>query len=287
MKRVGLNYGPSFQGMAGITAGPMQGTATASLSDRYQSSETSYQLHMTTIDLCLQLFTVGMSEGISRRMTKLCVPTDIEELYISQENPELQAEVVASSISKGAISGDAIAMADGKVVLHLKGGKFSPLEGQDTSGDSDTVAAAQLDWKLDIGFIPASNLMYSFASLKEDRLKVEKLALLCILKVRHRIAMSGSEFSHLKKFHSWCDLQAARAEKGEYDIVEEAQILARLNHDERLTLIGTTSKEVEESRGVDIGKVLMNILEYCETIFQEKIDPIEVLLKDDGFQEHL
>lgn len=284
MKRVGLNYGLSFQGLSEITASPDHRTAAASLFDRHRPSEPAYQLHPTTIDLCLQLFTVGISEGIARRLTKLCVPTSMEELYIRRGNPEVRAEVVASSTGKGTISGDAIAIADGEVVLHLKNGKFSALEDQATSEGSDTVAGAQLEWKRDIDFVPASNLMRPYASVKDELLQLERLALLCILETRHRISSLETKVDHLKKFQAWLDLQAVRAEKGQYDLVEEAQSLATLNQQGRLKAIDATNAEVQSSVVAGMDKVLLRVVDQCEALFEEKVDAIGVLIQEDGLK---
>ncbi|KAL8728458.1 MAG: hypothetical protein Q9181_005336 [Wetmoreana brouardii] len=130
MKRVGLNYGLAFQGLTDVNAGPNCGAAVASLSDRHGSDSALYQLHPTTIDLCLQLFTVGMTEGIARRLQKLYVPTAVEELYICQGTPDLRAKVQVSSQAKGSVVGDAIIMAGTRLAMVIKGGKFSPLEDQ-------------------------------------------------------------------------------------------------------------------------------------------------------------
>ena len=284
MKRVGLNYGPSFQGLTEITASPNHGTAAASLFDRYRPSETTYQLHPTTIDLCLQLFTASVSEGIARRMTKLCVPTNIEELYIRRGSPEIQAEVVASSTKKGTISGDAIAIADGEVVLHLKQGKFSPLEDQATVEDSDTVAGAQLQWKRDIDFVPASSLMRPYASVRDESLELERLSLLCMLETRHRILSLETKVDHLRKFQAWLDLQARRAEEGEYDLVEDARELARLNQQGRLEAIDSINSQVQRGIGAEIGKVLLRLVDQCSAMFEEEVDPIEILLQEDGLK---
>ena len=284
MRRMGLNYGPSFQGLTEMTTRPNHRTAAASLLDRYRPSESTYQLHPTTIDFCLQMFTASASEGIARRMTKLCVPTNIEELYIRRGSPKIRAEVVASATKKGVISGDAIAIADGEVVLHLKQGKFSPLKDQATIENGDTVAAAQLHWKRDIDFVPASNLMRPYASVRDESLKLERLALLCMLETRHRISSIEAKIDHLKRFQAWLDLQASRAERGEYDLVDDAQQLARLNQRGRLEAIDLASSKVQRSIGASIGKVLLRIVDQCEAMFEAKVDPIDILLQEDGLK---
>lgn len=284
MKRTGLNYGPSFQGLEAISAHPSRGTAVASLLDRYRPFESAYQLHPTTVDHCLQLLTVAASKGIARNLTTLCVPTTIEELYIHQGSPEMQAEAIASSTPNGTIHGDAIIMADGEVVFHLKGGEFSPLEGSDPTESPDTVAAARLEWKADINFVPAESLIHPYKKVRDSAVKLERLALLCMLETRHRVSSVDTNIDHLKKYRSWLDLQAARAQKGEYVLVHEAKEFANLSQEERLALIESANKDMEQMLGAEISKVLLRIVEYCQAMFEGTFEPIEILLRDDGLQ---
>jgi hypothetical protein len=51
MKKVGLNYGDTFQGLGDISTMPGKTTAVATLAGSLKS-ESFYQLHPTTIDLC-------------------------------------------------------------------------------------------------------------------------------------------------------------------------------------------------------------------------------------------
>ena len=283
MKMVGLNYGPSFQGLADITASPNSKTAIASLADQPSSSEARYLVHPTTIDACLQLFTTAASQGVARHLTKLSVPTNIEELYFRQGSSQMRAVVTAASAAMKATGGNATIMADSTVILHLRGGVFSPLE-EDPIEQTDTVAGAQLAWKPDIDFLPATKLMHPLESLREVIMKVERLALLCMLETRHRISSLETNVEHLKKFRSWLDLQANRAERGEYDLIKEAPEYESLNSEKRLEALSAASREVEASVCANVGKILLSLLEQCKAMFKEELDPLEILLKDDGLK---
>lgn len=284
MKRIGLNYGPRFQGLTEISAGPNCGTSVASLFDQYRSDGALYQLHPTTIDLCLQLFTVGIAEGTTRHLQRLCVPTEIDELYIRQGIPEIRAKVVASSFGNGTTRGDAVAMAGNEVVVQLKGGKFSPLEDRVPTAVDDPIAGAQIDWKPDIEFVPADKLMRPSVSRKDNIFKLENLALLCILETHHQLSCLETKVDHLQKFQAWLAIQVNRAESGTYALIEEAPRLARLDHKERLKLIELESAEVEKSIVTVIGKILLRIVGRCKEIFAGQVDPIDILLQEDGLK---
>lgn len=284
MKRVGLNYGPSFQKLTDISAGPNSGTSVASLFDQHRSNGALYQLHPSTIDMCLQLFTVAVTEGTARRLQKLCVPTEIEELYICQGIPQMRAKVNASVSSNGMIMGDAVAVAGNEIVLQLKGGKFSPLENRVSTDVEDTVAGAQLDWKPDIEFMHGDELMRPCKVPREDIVKIERLALLCILETHYQVSCLETTVDHLKKFQTWLAVQVGRAESGTYALIEEAPRLACLSHNERLDSIKIASIEVEQSVSAGVGKILLRILGQCKAIFAEQVDPIDVLLQEDGLK---
>lgn len=283
LKRVGFNYGPCFQKLFDISAGPSCGTSVAGLVDQYRTHNNSYQLHPTTIDCCLHLFTVAMSEGTSRHLQKLCVPTEIEELYVCQGAPQMRVKVTASSLGKGAIVGNATAMVGDNVVLQLKGGRFSPLDnGGRTEYDVDPIAGAQLQWKPDINFIPAQKLMRPRVSFKDEIVKLEVLALLCILETHHEVSGLETKADHLKKFQAWLAIQVERARTGNYTLIEEAQKFSQLSHEERLTTIAIKSREVATGVGADIGQILLRIQAQCKAIFAQEVDPIDVLMQGDG-----
>lgn len=285
MKRVGLNYGPAFQGLTDISAGPQCGASAASLVDKYRSGRASYQLHPTTIDLCLQLFTVGMTEGVTRRLRRLCVPTEIKELYIRQGIPEMRAKTVASSSTNGVIRGDSVAMAGNEVVIQLQGGKFSPLEDQVSTDVDDPISGAQLEWKPDIDFMHGDKLMQPQVSPKNDIVSLERLAVLCILETRHQLSHLETKADHLRDFQAWLDAQENRAESGAYALVEEARTLARLSHDERLESIAIARAEVEKGVCAEVGTILLRVLERCKAVFAEQVDAVDVLLQDDGLKK--
>ncbi|KAI9658048.1 MAG: Type I Iterative PKS [Bathelium mastoideum] len=256
--------------------------ASASLVDRERDVENVYQIHPTTIDQCLQLFTVAMSKGVSRHMSKLCVPTSIEELYIKQGTRDMQIEVDAQATKNGSISGDAFAVAGGDCVLRLRGAKFSPLDDGDSSEEVDTIAGAFLHWKPDIDFAPLDQLIRVRASLKESKVRLEELTLLCILESSHRITSIDTKSDHLVKFRSWLGMQGDRAKRGEYKSVEDAQQLPQLDRAERLRRIQQLDDDIQTTAVANVSAVIIRLLSHCEDIFNEKTEAIDVLLQDGG-----
>jgi hypothetical protein len=97
-EKVRLNYGPAFQGLKDVSALPGKTTAVATLVTTIES-DTYYSFHPTTIDHCLQVIALGMSDGLDRHMSRLCVPTRIEQLYVSanKAQQEMKARAIAAT----------------------------------------------------------------------------------------------------------------------------------------------------------------------------------------------
>ncbi|KAL6825085.1 putative polyketide synthase [Trichoderma camerunense] len=240
MKKVGLNYGPDFQGLSNISAHPGRNTATATIRKRDPTMVPYYPLHPSIIDLVLQVFTVAIADGLTRKLKQLCVPTYIDELYISNGQPEMRLGTAAVSSATGAIRGSATIMADNKVILSLRNGEFSPLESGDTD-EACPLPAAHLHWKPHVDFIAQNNLIHSVRSPPGEVAKVEKLALLYQLDLLRRIERLSTS-AHLAHFHKWLTKQRTKALNGNYENVLDCACLARLSSNKMNTEIDTTKK---------------------------------------------
>ncbi|KAL9623833.1 MAG: hypothetical protein Q9160_001824 [Pyrenula sp. 1 TL-2023] len=282
MKRLGLNYGPAFQGLRDISACPNSQAAVATIIDECRLTNAVYQIHPTTIDKCLQLFTVAATQGTTRRLQKLCMPTEIEEIYIRQGASEIHTKAFSSSLTNGAIKGDAVAMAGNETVIHLKGGSFSPLEDQSPTDVADSIAGTQLLWKPDVDFLSVDTLVRARGDFKDVIYQLERLSFLCVLETRHQVSQVRTEVEHLQKYHRWLDEQVVAAETGKYSILDDAQSLVELAHEERLDSMKTLGAEVAKGPGAEIGKILLRIVYQCKEMFAGEVVPISLLLQDDS-----
>jgi hypothetical protein len=90
--RVGLNYGPEFQGLTRITSLITDCLAAAKALNPRTCQEGSFLFHPAATDACFQLGIVAMATSAGRNFTKLCVPTMIEELKVSRSALEMPAQ---------------------------------------------------------------------------------------------------------------------------------------------------------------------------------------------------
>ncbi|KAH0565158.1 Type I Iterative PKS [Trichoglossum hirsutum] len=280
MKEIGLRYGPAFSGLKDISAGVKDQTAVGTISSEIAQAGSPYQLHPATIDTCLQLLSVAASRGIPRSIGQLCVPTYIEELYIRRSPYAVQAKAVASTTSKGGINGDATALAEGEIVLRLKGLRLSPLDGADAAKHLNPHTAAELDWKPDIDSIDLKGLVKPRKGLKELYLLLEKLTLLCVIETQQKLSSRQPCSSHLAKYRAWVEFQVDRAKQGNYVLVPDARDLLSLDSQGRRTLVSVTYKEVHRTEAHAVGTAILRVFEFSEDIFEGRVDPLKLLLKD-------
>ena len=280
IKNIGLNYGPAFQGLRGITTSTTSQTAVASMINPISPNESEYQIHPSTLDVCIQIFSAAVAEGLPRKIGTLAVPTAIEELYVSRPESVMQMEAHASTTVRGAVAGSGVATSNGKVVLDLKGLKMSPIETDDGTDDHDPHAAVRLEWNKDIDFADASTLIRPTKTVREPYLLVERLTLLCIIEAGHRLKTDQTDLDHLEKFRAWLTYQTSRAQDGEYPLVKDPQCFVAMDSSDRLSLIESTMKEVQATEGALIGRIIKRVFDASSFIFDGKTDALELLASD-------
>ncbi|KAL0936929.1 polyketide synthase [Colletotrichum truncatum] len=281
MRRVGLNYGPRFQGMEDISAEPGSGRVSASISDHHDSNESSYQLHPSTIDFCLQLQIVAAAEGLPYRINNICMPTYIEEMYVGQASSEMRVAGQANSSSRGTIRGSATATSDDLLALSITNARFSVLDDSGVGQDKDTVAAAQLQWKPDVDFVSLSDLIRPRKCLREVLSKLERLTLLSMVKTLQLV--EGIQITgHLYRFRYWLASQRTRAAQGEYRHVDDAEALACLTEPQLSAEIESATEDVRKTGGFEVAELILRAMSNAPNIFNGKVKPIEVLMANDG-----
>ncbi|KAM0470501.1 hypothetical protein ACHAPX_009867 [Trichoderma viride] len=281
MKKVGLNYGPEFQGLSDISAYPGRRTAAATIKNRDPTLGPYYALHPSIIDLVLQAFTVAIADGLTRQLGQLCVPTYIDELYISNGQPEMRLGTAAISSATGAIRGSATIMADNEVVLSLRNGEFSPLE----SGDEYTTGpmpAAHLHWKPHIDFISPNNLIYSVQPLSDvgEVANIEKLALLYQLSILQYIERTQIPNSY-ERFNNWLTKQRVKALNGNYENVPDSAHLAQLGPIKAKAEIEHLKEHLPQTGCARVANILHQLAMGAEAIFRGEQSMNDVL-RDDG-----
>lgn len=280
MKRVGLDYGPVFQGMDLISAATDKQVAVATVSNVEIPGGSLYAIHPATIDQCFQILTVAAFQGQGRKFQQLAVPTYIEELDISPVGTQsMRIEAVSALSGKGAFTGDVSMQGINGTVLHMKGFRSSILENGDSAID-DVRLITQIEWKTDSDFCELGNFMEPCITPRKEWPLLEELFLLCIMEHQDQVMISETTPDHLRKFFGWMQTLVKSARSGTYNVLPETQALCKLNSFERLARIKVISAEVEETDFAVAAIAIRRLFDDSASIYKGETKPLDVLMKD-------
>lgn len=278
LKNAGLNYGGAFEGLAEISAGVIAKSGNASI-DAYQGP---YLIHPTTVDMCLQLFSVAVSNGIPRRFDRVFMPVSIEALEVRKSNSNLTVQAVAVSSSRKVIKGYVVARKeDQQPAISMRGVKLSPLETSKELAKSESSSIAQLEWRPCIDLCNPADLIFASGGSRASRILCEKLTILCIVETSLRLEALQTPLKHLEKYRSWLKVQLALAQEGRYDLIQDAQKLSRLSSAERIVLISDLCQEAKSTDAAALATAINVILHSAEDVFQGKFQALEPLMQGD------
>jgi acyl transferase domain-containing protein len=159
LKKAGMNYGPAFQGLERLSAHPVTNSAVSHISNVSGPADSVYQIHPSTLDTCIQLFTTAACKGQARSFSTVpFVPTWIGEAYVKRPHSEIVVRADATFGQKGAIDGTCLGFAGDDPAVILRDVKMSPLGDASSSRGDDPHAAVTLSWMPDLSLTTIDRL---------------------------------------------------------------------------------------------------------------------------------
>jgi acyl transferase domain-containing protein len=159
LKKAGMSYGPAFQGLERLSAHPVTNSAVAHVSNASGPADSAYQLHPSTLDACIQLFTTAACRGQARSFSTVpYVPTWIGEVYVKRPQDEIVVRADANFGQKGAIDGTCVGFSGDDPAVILKDVKMSPLGNAGSSRGDDPHAGVTLSWMPDLSLTTIDRL---------------------------------------------------------------------------------------------------------------------------------
>ncbi|KAF2138887.1 uncharacterized protein K452DRAFT_276732 [Aplosporella prunicola CBS 121167] len=288
MSKVGINYGPKFQGMEDISTHPVENFAVAKVTNTVNPNDSVYQLHPTTTDFAIQLFSVAAWKGQSRDFVQMPLPAYFGEIYMKRPKTDLKLQLSSSVTvtARGAVHGNGFATVGNEVVLELRNLHLAPAADDAAGVDADPHAGVRLQWKPDIAFLDSKDLLRTRKSIKYCYPAVQKLLLLCSIECTRRLAdLPPSALPHLEKFKKWLSTHVQQAKAHGYEAVDDASSLFTLSSTERLSLIEATAKEVEASDAAAVGNAILCIFENSEAIFKGEAEALDLLMEGEKLRK--
>ena len=279
---IGLVYGPEFQGLTAITSSTTESLSTGEITNSRSRQEAPFVFHPASMDACLQLLLVAMAKGLNRNIAQLSVPTMIEELDISRSALKMYASAWDLD-SQGDAQIECVA--DGKIVLRLRGCRLAPLDDERTIALSDRHAAARLKWHPDFDFVDVSTLFKAPVSEREELRLQEEMTLLCMLDSAERLQNIIPEQPHFTKYRDWIWQEICRAESDEYPLIERTSSLVKLSRPDRLTILKDRFSRLLRTPKGPVATGVMRVCDNVEAIFTGKTDTLDVLMRDNVLTE--
>lgn len=283
MARIGLVYGPEFQGITALFSSTSEDFVAGEIKKSTARQDGPFLFHPAAIDACLQLSLAAKARGNGRNFTQLCVPTMIEELDISRSERHMNVKAWSSNDPKE-VGIDCVA--DSRTVLRLRGPRLTPLDDDKIMTNLDRHAAARLQWYSDFDFMDIRPLFTVPVNPNEIKRLLEELTLLCLIDSAERIKGLETEQAHYLKFRKWLQREVRQAESGENTVVENSASYLEFSRPDRLEMIKDRVERLSTKRS--IGLVATGITRICENaegLFTGQVDALDLLMEENFLTE--
>jgi hypothetical protein len=202
LKERGLEYGPRFRLLQHISAHPTQLSATASL----ERDGSSGIVDAPTIDQCLQLIAVAMSNGLPRRCVAVGMPVYIQEVFVGKAGPDVFLEATATGTALGVTSGSACAQWGAEMGVKVDGVEFMGFD-ESSSANGHQKLCASLMWAPDVDMVTEECLLMpskpAISTVDGTYAPRQQFFDMCIIETARQIADLEPASGHLHKYQNW------------------------------------------------------------------------------------
>lgn len=229
MADIGLQYGPTFQGLDEISISIAEPSAVATLSSFKDT--TKYILHPVAIDQCFQILIIAAYQGQGRKVKELFVPTFIEHLVISGEGRcdgrrKLELRGTATKNDLAILTrGNCFMSESGHPILSMQGCKFSVVPSIRSRDESKLFSFIQ--WDTDASLNNLNQALEPLLSDLDPSILLERLVLL------HALKVGDSRASHIQKIQN----KAISRKQGGFGLINDISPFTKLNTTARNTAI--------------------------------------------------
>lgn len=284
-KSVGLEYGPSFQGLQDVFYDLSRGCTSATL----QSTEQYYGLfHPTTIDQLLQCCILGSVKGHERLLNRTALPVYIEEMSIGAgdylNNLHCDAYTLFSGHDTLSAHGH-IGVRGGVLALKAKGIQFRLLDMHTSTAEDPLKELHLLEWRPDIDLTSLDQIVRQDHDLSSCLELVERLNILCVLESTRILKHLDSSHHHFQRFKAWNEEYIDKLQRNGSRVVKDVNQILEMKPEKRAGAITALTEEAILTPARDIALAIVRIFNDVEGIFTGAVEPLAVLLKDNLLME--
>ena len=300
---VGLGYGPTFQGLTDIRARPNVNRATATVAlhtteGNVKGGESSYPIHPSTVDFCLQLALIACHAGQTENVRQAFVPVVADEMSLWIPNDADKASSVGYGQATGELRGLRGAYArtqlfgkSGESLMDIKQLRCVSYKGTSSDG---IVAAREarnpylrLIWKPDIESLSNEKARNMFPPTTDANVLVptfdrfDQLAAYVLVQIFESYSelFTKSNPEHLQRFLDWVQRCVGKAQREELPYGKKA---LGCSTTQRKELIDSISKELDT---IVEAQLIKRIFDQLPQIFSGETSGLHVALKDNLLTE--
>ena len=300
---VGLGYGPTFQGLTDIRARPDLNRATATVAlhtteGNVKDGESSYPIHPSTVDFCLQLALIACHAGQPQNVRQAFVPVVADEMSLWIPDDADKASSVGNGQATGELRGlrgayarTQLFGASGESLMDIKQLRCVSYNGTVTGGIEAVREARnpylRLTWKPDIESLTDEKAKSMFPPTTDANVleptfdKFNQIAAFVLVQISESYSelFKQNHPEHLQRFLDWVQRCIGKAHKDELPYGKKA---LGYSTSQRKELIDSISKELDT---IVEAKLIKRIFDELPQIFSNETSGLHVALKDNLLTE--
>ena len=293
LRELGLDYGPHFQGLDGVTADPISETARGKITIQEPLEQIdAYSVHPTVIDKALQLMTVAGTRGVSRHMDRVAIPVSFDKVYCGYGNlEELWAQATCRTAAHGNYGGDSLVVGATEVILDIQGVKTFVVEADNHDNDlNGGLRSARIDWQSDIDFVPSlADLLPPTSPRLETELHLtEQICTLQMMITYRSIQNITPTAPYLLKYKHWLAQCVEKFQHGKHALVPEAQEWMAMGPEQQESLRASLSRQAEETFQIESIRIIKRfssrIAASVEGIFRGEVSMVESMMVNNDLE---
>ncbi|KZF24488.1 hypothetical protein L228DRAFT_218919 [Xylona heveae TC161] len=288
---LGLEYGPAFQAMSFLRTNPVGNKAGAQIallpSTGRPIGESSYEVHPTAIDACIQLGLIAAKRGEPRNAHNLVRPITLSRLSIPVSSEAIE-DIDGSAMAWGKQTDTGnlearvqLISSSGKVVMDIGNVVAEPVKSSRQAENAGATPFTHPVWKADYTRLLPERAREMFPPVSFEAAeafeKIDQASIAILVQFVSKIApnVDRSELDiGLVRFWDWMHATVKKAESGEIAYGKEALALSPSSRD---TLIDKICTEVGP---VAVEAQLMHrMYQNMERIFNNEASAHEVLME--------
>ena len=209
-----------------------------------------------------------MSNGLPRKFQAIAIPTYIHEIYVCPPSAnKMVIKATGDDEPKGALSGNIVAVSEGKVVIDLQGLQMSGI-GNVQDPDMDPHAAVELEWQEDLKFLDVAPLIYQKHDKTKLHLKLDEFFSACLKETTQQLRGIQPTKDHLPHYQEWLEAFLVQNKPQNLPTSQGCVTIKKLYAD------------LQHTEASEAATAIYRVTKHCREIFSGEVEALDLLLEE-------